>query len=1187
MSQRHTITDETSSAGFPPSAINWRQLCHVMLQKALPLNPLSTQPDDPGADLQESQITLGAIATPAILVAVGQVQLSISQTYEQEAFCEQVLRQGKSPSQGQRIAIIGESGTGKTLMLQKIAHWILQQTSGVPIWLSPGQLKGMSLSAYLWEKWLPQAASQGSKDDRDSKDWATAFRQLCASGQIWLLLDGIDYLINDIPDESTVPSLSYLFEQLQGAEGQFRTVLTCQTRTWQQQQQALLSFDLFCPVEFSYPQAVNDFILNWFRPAAPFGDRQIPGNNLGEQLCRLIAQSGRERFRSVLANPLRLALLCRLWQQSPGHLGETLAELYEQLTVAFYQWKAEMLATSLQQQQQLTQRLGKLAFNALSAETVFPSIEPEAIAETEAEDPLLLRLAVQLGWLMPVGVAKETTDKGRRYVFTDPSFGEYFAARSVDRTEHFLDADGAASPSETSHRIFEALWWRVALFWLGRPDVPSRQKEAFLAALISLEDGCGPDNFYGKKAYFLAATGLTEFKDCSVGEKICRQLIAWGFQSPRWDSCLARSARESLAQVPRPMAIASLLEWILATDDPSRQRQAFLYLEHIAQGDPIAIAAFAQQLAIASSAAWRQQIAQSLGTIEPGNDQAISVFVDALETAVSTGDDCQAALNGLTKIAQGSLKAIAALIRLLSGQSSSTLRRRVLPCLEMIAQGNATAIAVLVQLIRTTEDVSLRQQAAASLEKIDPGNPTAIAVLVQLLHKTDSAEIARQAVYSLGEVSVGNAQAIAELVNLLQETDDSYTRWIAISSLGKIGAGNSEAITALTQLIESDSPLLLHKEAIDSLSKIAVAHPSAIAALVALLQTTDDEAVRREAAESLGKLDPGNPAAIAVLSDLLQSSQDEFTRRQAAASLGKIDSGNLEALKALVQLIQSSREKDIRSLAAESLGEIGLSNPAAIATLIRLLQTNPDADACRSAAKSLGKIAKGNKEAIATFISLLKSLPDEASRMALTESLLVIVPAKQLGTLVVQLRDTYLDPHYRGDAALQSMFWHCAEHLSYSAFYQAWHQRSFPKPSVCAPTSQQIERAIASLSTSQVQVIGIDSSRFLDPHAPAVDIYDQMLEQACPPFEHGIPETLSKLRLYWHQIQRDRPDVRWVLLFYHCQSSEKSTDFSAKFLEILPKFQGKIGIVTSSSVTGVKQFSPDDPQLADAIAQWL
>ena len=39
-------------------------------------------------------------------------------------------------SQGRKIAIIGEPGSGKTTRLQKIADWILEQDLGLPIWIN-------------------------------------------------------------------------------------------------------------------------------------------------------------------------------------------------------------------------------------------------------------------------------------------------------------------------------------------------------------------------------------------------------------------------------------------------------------------------------------------------------------------------------------------------------------------------------------------------------------------------------------------------------------------------------------------------------------------------------------------------------------------------------------------------------------------------------------------------------------------------------------------------------------------------------------------------------------------------------------------------------------------------------------------------------------------------------------------
>ena len=64
-------------------------------------------------------------------------------------------RQGRNRG---KIAIVGESGTGKSLFLQTLARWMLETTDYIPIWISPEQLTTLSLREYLSQKWLTQTS---------------------------------------------------------------------------------------------------------------------------------------------------------------------------------------------------------------------------------------------------------------------------------------------------------------------------------------------------------------------------------------------------------------------------------------------------------------------------------------------------------------------------------------------------------------------------------------------------------------------------------------------------------------------------------------------------------------------------------------------------------------------------------------------------------------------------------------------------------------------------------------------------------------------------------------------------------------------------------------------------------------------------------------------------------------------
>ncbi|XDE61523.1 signal transduction protein with Nacht domain protein [Arthrospira platensis BEA 1257B] len=84
----------------------------------------------------------------------------------EDEFFNRVLRQGKTPqSQGRRIAVIGEPGSGKTTRLQAIADWILAENLGIPIWVDLAQFTQPTLVDYL-ENWLKSAGVEGAIAER-------------------------------------------------------------------------------------------------------------------------------------------------------------------------------------------------------------------------------------------------------------------------------------------------------------------------------------------------------------------------------------------------------------------------------------------------------------------------------------------------------------------------------------------------------------------------------------------------------------------------------------------------------------------------------------------------------------------------------------------------------------------------------------------------------------------------------------------------------------------------------------------------------------------------------------------------------------------------------------------------------------------------------------------------------------
>jgi hypothetical protein len=573
-------------------------------------------------------------------------------------------------------------------------------------------------------------------------------------------------------------------------------------------------------------------------------------------------------------NPLRLTLLCLSWQSGESKLPDTQAELYQQFVDDFYKWKKDEFATNSNQRQQLNIKLGELAREAIDKEATRFRLREDFVNSVfkEEKDKVLLKLALNHGWLNCVGV---DTNRKPVYAFFHASFQEYFAAKAIDDWHFFLN-HVPKNPSQGTYRIFEPQWKQTILLWLGREEENlKQQKQQFINALVNFKDGCGKWNrkdvvkgFYEYRAYFLAAAGITEFKDCSKADDIVDQIVKWTIYN--YLSSITWEARLALQQTDRTKAIAALVELL-----QSKNVENYILKE----------------------AAW------TLGKIDPGNEIAIAALVQLLQSTTVDDSTRREAAESLGHIDRGNEIAIAALVQLLQSTTvDDSTRREAAESLGHIGKGNEKAIAALVQLLQSNHvNYNIRSAAAHSLKGINPGNEIAIATLVQVLQSSTVSDYTRsEAAWKLRTIGTGNEIAIATLEQLLQSTTvDDSTRQTVAKSLGKIDPGNKIAITALVQLLQS---------------------------------TTVDDSTRWQAAESLGKIDPGNEIAIAALEQLLQSNHvDNDTRQRVAESLGKIDPGNKIAITALVQLLQSKNVKNYtRWQAAESLGEIDPANEIAI-----------------------------------------------------------------------------------------------------------------------------------------------------------------------------------------------------------------------------------------------------------------
>jgi HEAT repeat protein len=549
------------------------------------------------------------------------------------------------------------------------------------------------------------------------------------------------------------------------------------------------------------------------------------GGVLSQQLREALAASGKERIRDLVKNPLRCSLLCGTWQSLDGDLPDTKAKLYQRFVTTLYQWKKPHL--NWIQQQDLNAALGKLALSGMLNETarfqLRESVGYRVMGASQFE------LACRLGWLNLVARDAETLEG--IYAFYHPTFQEYFAALAVEDWHFFLNhIPKNPQHPDARYRVFEKQWKEVILLWLGREEVGKEEKEGFIKALVEFEDGC--NYFYKIRAYFLAAAGIAEFKDCGLSDEIVSQVIQWGFgyfneEAQQWLTILepiADGSREILKETDRERAVSHLVKLINTSQDEDTRMQAADTLGEVDKDNPIAISA----------------LVELIGTFPDENTQSLAADV-------------------LEEIGNNNPVVIAYLLELIGNSQDEFTRLQTADILGKIGKNNPVLIADLVELIGNSQDGFTRWKAADSLGQIDKENPVAIQALVELIGTSQDELIRMQAIDLLEEIGQANPVAIQALVELIGTSQDELTRCIEADILEKIGQDNPVTIQALVELIGTSQDELIRCIAADILEEIGKDNPVAIQALVELIGTSKNEYTRMQAADNLGEIGKGNP----------------------------------------------------------------------------------------------------------------------------------------------------------------------------------------------------------------------------------------------------------------------------------------------------------------------------------------
>ncbi|TVQ60058.1 MAG: NACHT domain-containing protein [Spirulina sp. DLM2.Bin59] len=232
---------------------DWQGICreNLAVQKQIRSNPF-TRSQGMEAKLEDIYVPLAIVErkpsqrVPFHEQEQGEKLQEVLTPISEDAFFEEVLRRGNSKiSRGRRIAIIGEPGSGKTTRLEAIAHWILRENLGIPIWIPLAEFTEPTLVDYLQGQWLKPAGVEGAiRSLQDQKE------------HLWLLMDGLDEMVARIER----PHVNQL---LKGWVQSGRVIITCRVNVWEADQNALSGFDVYRNLPFEVDQ-MEMFIRRFF-----------------------------------------------------------------------------------------------------------------------------------------------------------------------------------------------------------------------------------------------------------------------------------------------------------------------------------------------------------------------------------------------------------------------------------------------------------------------------------------------------------------------------------------------------------------------------------------------------------------------------------------------------------------------------------------------------------------------------------------------------------------------------------------------------------------------------------------------------------------------------------------------------------------------------------------------------------
>lgn len=987
---------------FSQNIVDWKTVCRNMLADRffLTSNRLMSSPDthrdiDLFVDLALVQQKKADKREQDVLPEHGSKLYEPSRYSESERFeFTQFLEEVLSVQKNEKLTIVGEPGSGKTTLLQKIAFWLLDNTDDLVVWISLGKLKSKSLVEYITNDWLNEALMQCSAEALE--EWEQQFLKR----RVWVLLDGLDEMTPETRD-----SLS-----IKGWLSQARVIVTCRVNVWQSNPRIISGFQTYRMLDFRLCQ-IEEFIQKWF----------ASDPDAGRHLFQSLNQSGKERIRDLVRNPLRLTMLCSTWYLRERKLPNTRSDLYQQFVDDLYQWKCDQFHTTKQQRQKLNKKLGELARAAIDNELTRFLLRQELVCEKlgDSENPeSMLTLALDLGWLNKIGVSAKNP-REPVYAFFHATLQEYFAASSIDSWDFFLSKAYEHHPAciddsgaYKAYRIFEPQWKEVILLWLGRTDIKEKDKHDFLNTLINFDDGCR--GFYSYKAFFLAGVGISEVPSFPKSRYISKQLIQYAFGRP---------SQRSERWLPYLLPI---------------QRQARIAL--LSSGDSLVIQALCEFTEYANAPKVLYEAADLLGKADFGNAHAITTLENLLTTVEEEDYLRLRVLDSLLQLSFDKSKVENELIRFIKMTRHEWRQLNAAQLLLRIDPTHPVAINALIKLLHTASEGLLAWN--LNLEEIGFDSPRIMRALFKASYSGRNWDIRSSSIYSLATILVTDEKAVEKISTVFRFTKPLFNVFRIERFSFENGIDCLEYVVRLAEEVRSSESKGVRKKALLNLIGFTITHPEVALLSAKLSIGHDGSETRKKNLVSLFKqvnLAPGS--IISVWEKLVDSMKDKRLQSLLAVAVADTGFDDEQVSSVLRRLLSSYNSDEERALfwTADALLRIDPRDENAIEVLTQLVRNSEERD--YQSARALGRACNENGSLLDTMLYLFMNSETEALAGAITIGLQEVFRKDLLITVVGELSEFISEDSFKDRRYLRRNIFdvlsHCSYKLSYSEFYKA------------------------------------------------------------------------------------------------------------------------------------------------------